>query len=403
MPWESSNELAMGGVPNLRVTWVCSNSEMGSSLVPAHRGDWIILRDLTKFSHSTGAGAPDIHGPPKTHSKDVGGRPVNQVEVEVILQLGCIKNLKRHLGNLPCRFDTWRRILVSVNVEEWRNWIGRVFLHRLIKVAGLVFKDTFAGLHLELLGLAVFAHHRGRCLGREYANWTHCWVGSVSRWEVVERKILVIVFICVEGLAKALGLQKVRVHLLVVVSIGAHTLSSYLLSLAYWQRQRVPESVGWVQLTLSQLGVRTEKMLPLGNCTFFVRKLHLVSIVIQPAGNESISVEIRITASFGLLEGSGLFAWLLSDSHWERGLAGVLEALFSCTLINLVLFGRGLWEVAIHVRSCDWTLFYLREAEPHIAARLDLNRGEHERVRWFLVGLLVAGKNVLVWDVRLLL
>lgn len=51
-------------------------------------------------AHLAGAGAPQVHAGPQPHAEHVERRPVHQVQIEIILQLGRVQDLEGDLGDL---------------------------------------------------------------------------------------------------------------------------------------------------------------------------------------------------------------------------------------------------------------------------------------------------------------
>jgi hypothetical protein len=131
-----------------------------------------------------------------------------------------------------------------------------------------------------------------------------------------------------------------------------------------------------------------------------MRKLHLISIVIQPAWDESISIKIWMIWAFGRLKRGGWSGRLLWDPHLN-GWASFLLVLLDSALY-LCLFDWGLVEVAIIVRSLKWYLLTLSQAEAWVLTWLDLDWGPHASILVIWLLLVVAGEDILVWDGGLL-
>ena len=64
-------------------------------------------RALAPWRHLAGAGAPQVHAGPQPHAEHIEGRPVHQVQVEVVLQLWRVQDLEGDLGDLAGGFP-WR-------------------------------------------------------------------------------------------------------------------------------------------------------------------------------------------------------------------------------------------------------------------------------------------------------
>ena len=52
----------------------------------------------------TGERRPEVDAGAEPHTEHVLTAPVHEVEIEVVLKLGGVKNLERDLGDLPGRF-----------------------------------------------------------------------------------------------------------------------------------------------------------------------------------------------------------------------------------------------------------------------------------------------------------
>ena len=64
---------------------------------------------------------PQVHCRAQSHRQNVVGRPVKQVEVEVILQFWSIQDLERRLRNLPRHSSRRQQQLFTVRVEMARR------------------------------------------------------------------------------------------------------------------------------------------------------------------------------------------------------------------------------------------------------------------------------------------
>ena len=68
---EGPDYLAVVGIPDLGVSTVGAHCEVRPPGVPTHTGDAVVLTYFTQFSHSRGAGRPNINSPTKPHREDI--------------------------------------------------------------------------------------------------------------------------------------------------------------------------------------------------------------------------------------------------------------------------------------------------------------------------------------------
>jgi hypothetical protein len=83
-------------IPDLYQALARADCEVGTPLNPAHTGDSIVLQ-LTELSNSARLGVPHVDGVSQTDTQDVAAAPVNQVQVEIVLQIWSIEDLERDL------------------------------------------------------------------------------------------------------------------------------------------------------------------------------------------------------------------------------------------------------------------------------------------------------------------
>lgn len=94
--------LAGRRVPDLHEALVCAHGHQVPPLGPAHRGHRVAFhREVTQPGHLAGARAPQVDAGAQAHAEHVERGPVDQVQVEVVLQLGRVQHLERDLRDLP--------------------------------------------------------------------------------------------------------------------------------------------------------------------------------------------------------------------------------------------------------------------------------------------------------------
>jgi len=100
MALEDSKELGLVDVPNLNDSTVRANGEMLPSLGPTHRGHLVAWAKVMQLRHLAVACRPDVDAVGETDCQVVGRRPVDQVQVEIVLESWRIKNFVGNLGDL---------------------------------------------------------------------------------------------------------------------------------------------------------------------------------------------------------------------------------------------------------------------------------------------------------------
>lgn len=101
MTLHSSNQLILGRVPDLQLACVGSNGEMLPIPGPLHRGDVVVGANITQLRHLAVHGGPQVDAGAEADGKDVLGRPVDEVQVEIVLEAGGVEHLKRLLWDHP--------------------------------------------------------------------------------------------------------------------------------------------------------------------------------------------------------------------------------------------------------------------------------------------------------------
>mmetsp|Transcript_26700 Transcript_26700/g.70119 ORF Transcript_26700/g.70119 Transcript_26700/m.70119 type:complete len:276 (+) Transcript_26700:925-1752(+) len=85
-----------GGVPELDLGVVRAHGQPRAVRRPGHGGDVVALpRRLAELLDGAGGRVPQVHRGPQRNGEDIAGRPVEQVEVIVVHQLGRVQNFVR--------------------------------------------------------------------------------------------------------------------------------------------------------------------------------------------------------------------------------------------------------------------------------------------------------------------
>ena len=126
VPRERDRLAIRGNVPDLHVTFVCSYSNILSSITPSntrHRVRFTLK--IAQTRDVTGVGIPEIDRGIETDGENVRRWPIDQIQVEVVLQFGSIEHFEWRLGDFPQLFAR-RTKKTDRGRGEWRERIGRI-------------------------------------------------------------------------------------------------------------------------------------------------------------------------------------------------------------------------------------------------------------------------------------
>lgn len=119
--FQSSNFLLLVYVPYLNLSRFGSDTEMCSSLWPAKRSNLVVLTDIAKLMNSWGGSVPKENWWIEGYSKNVLSWPVNEIQVEIVVQTRRLENPVRVRSDLP-----WLHCLSGQN--------GRIIEKRLVTI-----------------------------------------------------------------------------------------------------------------------------------------------------------------------------------------------------------------------------------------------------------------------------
>lgn len=97
---ERSNPLFVIDVPDLDLSWLCSDTEMSSAVWPAEGGNLVLETDVTQLFYCWGCCVPHINRTFKSHGQNILSWPIHQVEIEIICEPWSIKNPVRIRSDL---------------------------------------------------------------------------------------------------------------------------------------------------------------------------------------------------------------------------------------------------------------------------------------------------------------
>lgn len=105
---------------------------MWSSLRPGNRRDLIVFSQITQLWHCWSACVPDINCWPQCNSQDVSLWPVNQVQVEVVAEVGCIQYFVGLSWYLPDCLFYLCCLLFLLQVNQLTDWLYAHVLSKLL-------------------------------------------------------------------------------------------------------------------------------------------------------------------------------------------------------------------------------------------------------------------------------
>jgi len=94
MAAHGSHELVFGRVPNLQFASVSADCEVGTVATPLHAGDAVVGADVAELGDLAVHGGPEVDAGAEADCEHVLSRPVNQIEVEVVLEARGIEDLE---------------------------------------------------------------------------------------------------------------------------------------------------------------------------------------------------------------------------------------------------------------------------------------------------------------------
>lgn len=89
------DHLAVICIPYLSVSAIGSNGEMLTSIAPSHARYRVVSGEFAQFFDLRSASTPNVDRSVEADSKDVVCSPVHQIEVEVVLEVWCVKDFVR--------------------------------------------------------------------------------------------------------------------------------------------------------------------------------------------------------------------------------------------------------------------------------------------------------------------
>lgn len=99
MSLELPNDLLLNCVIDHNLAKIIAYGEMTAPLTPLDRTDHVLrILEVTQFNHFVVAGRPSVHLFVQAHCYVVFGRPVQQIQVIVVLKRRGVK----HLPNYQC-------------------------------------------------------------------------------------------------------------------------------------------------------------------------------------------------------------------------------------------------------------------------------------------------------------
>lgn len=98
MALHRSHELVFHRVPDLQVPFIGSNCKKAPISGPLHRSD-VIRANVVEFCDLAVQSRPEVDAGAKADCQDIFGGPIDEVQVEIILETGSVKHLVGLLGD----------------------------------------------------------------------------------------------------------------------------------------------------------------------------------------------------------------------------------------------------------------------------------------------------------------
>ena len=105
VPAHTADHLLLLNVPDLHMTVICAHGQVRAFLRPSDGCDSIALAEVDELAHARRVCVPDVDVLGQRHCQRVRTRPVNQVQIEVVTEVGSIENFVRSRGNLSYFVD----------------------------------------------------------------------------------------------------------------------------------------------------------------------------------------------------------------------------------------------------------------------------------------------------------
>mmetsp|Transcript_45852 Transcript_45852/g.139263 ORF Transcript_45852/g.139263 Transcript_45852/m.139263 type:complete len:444 (+) Transcript_45852:221-1552(+) len=97
-----TDRAALDGIPDLDLAAVGTDGEVGASLGPGYgRDDVVVLGEVAQLGDLGGARGPEVDARAEADCQNIQGRPIHEVQVEIILERRSVEHLERDLGYPP--------------------------------------------------------------------------------------------------------------------------------------------------------------------------------------------------------------------------------------------------------------------------------------------------------------
>lgn len=100
VPGELAHHLVLGDVPDLHEAGIRAHGEVAAALAPADGGHAVARAEVVQLRHFRVGGRPNVHAGGKAHGEVVAGTPVDEVQVEVVLESRGVEDLEGDFGDL---------------------------------------------------------------------------------------------------------------------------------------------------------------------------------------------------------------------------------------------------------------------------------------------------------------
>ena len=78
---------------------MCADGKVAAALDPGNGGNEVVVGEFAELCYFARGGVPHVDTGAQPNTEDVGGAPVNEVEVEVVGEFGGVKDFEWNFGD----------------------------------------------------------------------------------------------------------------------------------------------------------------------------------------------------------------------------------------------------------------------------------------------------------------
>ena len=99
VPAHTANLFLLLNVPDLHMPVICAHGQVRAFLGPGDGCDSVALAEVDQLAHARRVRVPDVDVLGQRHGQRVRTRPVDQVQIEVVAEVGGVENFVRSRGD----------------------------------------------------------------------------------------------------------------------------------------------------------------------------------------------------------------------------------------------------------------------------------------------------------------